>query len=350
MLRLNTSWQYWRGKLRSHPLPLGGHEGIAAYLRQSGICAAVSPNIIEKACRAGRLDLVQEYDRFLQASSQVAQVALNASICLGHLDIIQWIRSRFWERVTEPVSLCEAAAFGRLNVLQWFHDNGEGDWTRDLMECAAEHGQSKILQWLQLYRSEGCTSSAMDSAACNGYLETVMWLHTNRSEGCTAKAMDDAARGGHLEMVKWLHMNRSECCTTQAMDLAAKNGHLEILQWLHVHRTDAFTAQAIEGAVSYGHLGVTQWLCSKRPGLLTTGPLQAAIFYGNFAITAYLYPHFDRGLGSDIVLKAAVCGHVPMLQWLCERFPGQVDYRQIRTIATRYRKCPRVEERLASIA
>lgn len=99
------------------------------------------------------------------------------------------------------------------------------------------------------YRREGCTTKAMDSAAGKGRMETVQWLHNNRQEGCTSTAIVDEARNGHLEMLKWLHVNQpnisSECRTNEnhnsriaqsLMNGAAANGHLEVVQRLHGKR------------------------------------------------------------------------------------------------------------------
>ena len=76
------------------------------------------------------------------------------------------------------------------------------------------------------------TTATMDWAAAYGRLEIVKWLHENRSEGCTPWAMDLSTRAGHFEVTKWLYKNRSEGNINNLMILVRRMGRLEIVKWL----------------------------------------------------------------------------------------------------------------------
>ncbi|GMF25295.1 unnamed protein product [Phytophthora lilii] len=206
--------------------------------------------MMHEAARRGRVDMLQLFQSLgpsgvsgffptteptAQTEAETANAAASAGMVVEDADRHRQIienqhRHRVLWMPTDPMD--DAAANGRLEALQWLHDN----------------------------RTEGCTTAAMDEAAANGHLDVVKWLHETRSEGCTSNAMDFATANGHLEIVQWLQAHTSGGCTTMAMDAAAARGHLKVLQWLSLNRSEGCTATASASAVANGHLAVASWL------------------------------------------------------------------------------------------
>lgn len=123
----------------------------------------------------------------------------------------------------------EVAAKGEYwEMVKYLCDKG-ADSSSIVMDLAAS-GKLEIVEWLHNNRSENCSTDAMDNAATSGNLEIVEWLHYNRTEGCSSKAIEDAASNGHFKVVEFLHKNRSEE-NKKAFVNAAKNGHFDIVKY-----------------------------------------------------------------------------------------------------------------------
>lgn len=157
-----------------------------------------------------------------------------------------------------------AAACGRLDILEWLHEDVPGAFTEHDMDEAAYFGQLDAIKWLHRHRSEGCTLDAPYQAASTGNLEVVQWLHDHYSDSFSACLMDGAATNGHLEVIRWLHEKRTEGCTTEAMDWAALNGHLDVMVWLLIHTTEGFSRDVVEAET---HVEI---LCSFEDVLCST--------------------------------------------------------------------------------
>jgi ankyrin repeat protein len=211
-----------------------------------------------------------------------------------------------------------AADHGRLEIVQWLHDDLGERRMGAAFEKAAQNGDLTMLKWLHERGCEGCTTSAMDGAARKGFLEVVKWLHSNRSEGCTKAAMDRAAQNGHLDVVAWLHEHRTEGCTTQAMDKAAGFGFLDVVKWLDSHRTEGCTFAAMDSAGENGHLDVVVWLSANRTEACTTTAMDTSAARGNFAMVRWLHEHRQEGCSVAAMDRAAANGHLDVVKFLNE--------------------------------
>jgi hypothetical protein len=96
-----------------------------------------------------------------------------------------------------------------LPVIRWLNKNGYNKGDFWLIDEAAKYGHLELIQFFHK-NGVGCTTYATNYAARNGHLEVIKWLHENRKEGFTEKAINMAAENGHIEVVKWLSENRSE--------------------------------------------------------------------------------------------------------------------------------------------
>ena len=98
-----------------------------------------------------------------------------------------------------------------------------------ILDGAAAYGRVEILEWAH-HRgySHACRERTSTNAVKHGQLAALIWL---RDHGCSwgTKTCSHAALQGHLNILQWLRANRcpwkEDTCSA-----AAFNGHIEILQ------------------------------------------------------------------------------------------------------------------------
>lgn len=279
---------------------------------------------IDEAAGAGKLDIVQWAHENIK--DDVCTVnAMDEAASQGHLHVVQWLHQNRTEGCTTR-AMDDAAGTGHLDIIQWLHEHRTEGCTTAAMDIAARNGDFDVLLWLHEHRSEGCSTEAMDSAAALGRLEMVQWLHVNRTEGCTAAAMNKTASDGHLDIVQWLHENRSEGCTTDAMDDAARDGQLHVVQWLHENRAEGCTTYAMDYALS---LEIVQWLHENRTEGCTERAMEHAATRGGFETLFFLHANRTEGCTENTALFALQSNYVEIFQWVCTNYPERVNLDEI---------------------
>ncbi|KAJ3312087.1 hypothetical protein HDU76_002964, partial [Blyttiomyces sp. JEL0837] len=178
-----------------------------------------------------------------------------------------------------------------------------------LMDFAAKYGKLEVLQYLHENNISTCTTEAMDLASENGHLSVVEYLHENRSEGCTTEAMDAAARNGHLEVVKFLHYNRNEGCTKAAMTDAAREGHVDVVRFLNENRNEGHYKCIVWDAIRFQRFEVVKYLhesVATACEWFGTKAMDLAAFNGDLRIVRYLYLNRPwEGFSFDGLLECA---------------------------------------------
>jgi hypothetical protein len=92
---------------------------------------------------------------------------------------------------------------------------------------------STLLRGCKFWTSRCGEMAAIDNAAAKGRLDIVQFLHENRREGCSFDAMENAISYGKLEVATWLHSNMELDSAPILMSFVAGEGHLSTLQWAH---------------------------------------------------------------------------------------------------------------------
>lgn len=222
---------------------------------------------------------------------------LHGGVYSGSIDVLNWLHAR--GITSEYDILTTAVATGKLEVVQWVHENCDNlVSSTEAMDCAGRQSL-EIVRFLHENRPEGCTPKAMNKAASHGKLDIVKFLQENRSEGCTWTAMAKAARNGHLDVVKFLSRNRSEGNVSIAMNAAASFGRLDVVQWLlETQREECDLQKAIIGAALNGHRDVV----------------------------AYLASQFEPSFELYYVKGAVERGRFDMLQWVLQNGAGSLDF------------------------
>ena len=151
--------------------------------------------------------------------------------------------------------MCELAAkYGKMNCLQWAHENSYKwngcRWSQIICATAAINGH---LDCLKYAHENNCplNSNTCTYAAINGHLDCLKYAHENNcplnSNTCTY-----AATNGHLDCLKYAHENNcplnSNTCT-----YAAINGHLDCLKYAHENNCPLNSNTCTYAAIN-GHL------------------------------------------------------------------------------------------------
>ncbi|KAI8467861.1 MAG: hypothetical protein J3K34DRAFT_479966 [Monoraphidium minutum] len=201
----------------------GDVDALAWGLPRLGAAAAAPWSVCEAAARGGALPALRwlrDEGMLTHALTGVAQAVAGG----GLLPVLQWARAEEphspWEdslgraRAQAPPcpwdgTLCsQAAAVGRLHVLQWLRaQDPPCPWSTYVCEAAGKHGHLHVLQWLR-QQDPPCPwdKDVCAYAASKGHLATLEW----------ARAQDPPC--------PW---ERAEC-----EEMARANARADITAWL----------------------------------------------------------------------------------------------------------------------
>ncbi|GMF40850.1 unnamed protein product [Phytophthora fragariaefolia] len=185
----------------------------------------------------------------------------------------------------------------------------DGAVFNDLKRVVKTHGDSRA--W---------TAAAMDGAAARGRLDIMQWLHDNRSEGCSTEACMAAAANGSLKVVKWLHELYPEVCRpVEAMTAAAENDHAGVVRFFRTSVNMEDAVPALENAAVHGRVDVVDALVPYFSGL-AQGAFMVASAHGQLEVVRLLLGHgFTSVVYTNPSLKeAAAGGHVELVDLLLE--------------------------------
>ncbi|KAL4133930.1 hypothetical protein PRIC2_004245 [Phytophthora ramorum] len=185
----------------------------------------------------------------------------------------------------------------------------DGAVYKDLKRVVKVHGDFRA--W---------TVKAMDGAAARGRLDIMQWLHDNRTEGCSTEACLAAAMGGHLDVVKWLsEFYPDEFYPVEAMTLAAQNGRIGVVRFLKNSVAMNEAVSIVEDAAVNGRADVVDALVPYYSGL-AQGAFMVASANGQTEVVRRLLCHgFTSVMYTHPSLREAVDGgHLEVVDLLLE--------------------------------
>lgn len=241
---------------------------------------------------------------------------MSPPIICQHPEIVRWVRIKS-QSAPILVLLDHTIAKGDLGFVSSVYDS-ESDRNvsaashKGLRE-AAEAGQLEMLKWIRSYDSRIKSELAMQRAASAGHLDVVKWLDANDTYRTLKQPNADAVLNGHVEVVKWmvqeykfLNENMRFRWFTLAMSAALTSGDWPMIRHIYEHRPEALVKRGLGKAIAHGDLELVKWLVSE-------------------GFTGIREP----------ILDAAAAGHLHILQWLNECFPGQGTMDLLMQLASR---------------
>ncbi|KAI8854239.1 hypothetical protein BC829DRAFT_439344 [Chytridium lagenaria] len=106
--------------------------------------------------------------------------------------VVAWIYA--YHPTRWQVKLTSAARYGKLDIIEMAYSMNSKQYSRDVMNVAAEYGWLDIVKFLHIQRHKW---SLEDDK------KNVHWFESPQS--CSTHAMDGAAANGHIEVVRFLH-------------------------------------------------------------------------------------------------------------------------------------------------
>lgn len=180
-----------------------------------------------------------------------------------------------------------AAAQGRLDVLQWLHEETGyvfDKWTSFFaVRYANPEVRVSILSWLHRQRLPLDPYISTDAAE-DAQWDVLRWCDKRRF--VVPYAMAKAARGGHLDIIQWLRRRGYEWHAAVCTE-AAIRGNVRVLAWAIDNHCPWSGYEVGENAAYYGHLHVLEWL--QGCGLLLLHEDMAAAAAGGGQLTTLTY-------------------------------------------------------------
>ncbi|KAL6047441.1 Ankyrin repeat domain containing protein [Balamuthia mandrillaris] len=252
------SWQR-KGFVKDtcHAAAIAGHTHILKWVAHTpllhGPGDALSGQIVEAAALGGQLETLKwmkdEMDKAAakeetgrEQLEYYAECVFRAAAAGGHLHLLRWVASSELGCAPkgDPHIYYWAASGGRLDVLQWLHDDLGIHYDGSKYACyqAATAGHLDALRWL-LARGGKLDETLSAFAAKAGHLPVLQWLF---EQGCpwNDSAVGDVAGRGHTDVLRWLYQRQGGEALTKAdsstslCTRAASNGHLETLKFLRL--------------------------------------------------------------------------------------------------------------------
>ncbi|KAK9833788.1 hypothetical protein WJX74_005869 [Apatococcus lobatus] len=222
----------------------------------------------------------------------------------GHSGVLIWLRQMF-PSFFEPFQAMQlAASAGDLKAIQSLRCmDPPCAWDESTLRAAAREGHLHILEWMH-QQSPHChwDVSVPEEAALHGQLQVLQWLHQQQLLcNWITTICQMAAQGGHLDMLVWLQsLQPASPLDATVSAAAAANGQLRVLQWLRDQDLACpWDKSSCHAAAAGGHLEVLQWLRDPSHGQPCP---------------------WDRG----VAISATISGHLPILQWIHEVAPFQL--------------------------
>lgn len=173
---------------------------------------------LHEAVCSGGLEVVQLLvQRGACVNSRDSMGATVLEMCIGdedfkseQLQLARYLRSKGATMRHSSLApfVVDCCAYGRLDLLQFLHEEGANVAAGESLHIAAEHGHLQVVEFLL---EKGADVNRKDSAK---------WIPLER-----------ACEAGHLEVAKLLHA-RGSVVYREMLHMAAGGGHVDVLEWL----------------------------------------------------------------------------------------------------------------------
>lgn len=291
----------------------------------------------------GRLNLETLIKKILKDKRWVSYISSEVfsemcnSACLHpdvRIEFLQWLKDYgygYGWKFSEN-SMNNAAAIGRIDLLEWFHSN-DCKFTMRGAKFAAFRGHFETLKWL--YEHIDCcgkmdklsffsSSDIMDYAAGGGHIEILEWLYEHQAK-FSYNAMNWAAEFGNIEIIEWLQKRVKICgivkdekipfLTDYAVSKAAENGNIEVLNWLYEHKVYDETFNMADAARN-GHIEILEKHLS-RGGYCGSNAMDYAALNGHIKTLEWLRDNIEEITFTSRTMELALLnGHIETFEWL----------------------------------
>ncbi len=255
-----------------------GHIDILDWIINNTKITLVCTNICNNSSRNGHTNVLNWLH--LNSFDIEKDTCIAAAIINDHLNILEWLLQH--DMTNTKISKC-AAATGKINILQWTHDN---KLIKDNSFCndGACNGQIKVLQWAKdnNYKIENIDYSLVIK---NGHINVIEWLYNN-SYTINVNICDIAIKYDNINILIWT-INHGYTCSYDLVEFAITYNSTLTLQWA-LENNYKISENIYKNAIEGGQYEILEWIIKNN---LPTKPMELNVTYTNHDIINLLLKH-----------------------------------------------------------
>ncbi|OQR88267.1 hypothetical protein ACHHYP_07000 [Achlya hypogyna] len=244
-----------------------GHLDVVRFLHDSRTDdLSVDNNSIDCAAGSGHLDVVRYFHEL--GVYPFTTRAVDCAAMDGHIPVVRFLHEHRTEGGSRDTVVRDALRYSEPEMAHYLVSLGYPATLDglDLDPAFHWHGLERGVPIVQFLLTHNVPLSVewMDLACKYGRLEIVQLFHEHSTAGCTTAAMDMAAENKHWDIVRFLLENRTEGCTINGLLHVIKHSQLDILQELWDRYPDHFNQDCIDAAVVASNLTVLQFFVDVK--------------------------------------------------------------------------------------
>ncbi|KAG5184040.1 hypothetical protein JKP88DRAFT_163563 [Tribonema minus] len=315
LLRKMSPFSDWEASIVGKGAAEGGHLNVLDWIGRRGwdrVCEAAAGKCKWHVVQWALGNGLKPDSSVVVAAAQAGETSLMARALSGHT---------YWQRMDEAYAASRAIAAGRLDALQWALDHADIIPPKPAYVAwdfcpAAENGHINILQWAKdTHRRAPSTMQKWAlAAATGGQVRVISWLAKANMIDIPDFVSVRAAQQGRVDVLRWLHDSGSMFIADDIFEIAAKAGQLEVVAW-GLESGYGVRSGVLEAAAAEGHFDILKW--AHVTGVpFTEGVLRGAIDCGKLNIIKWLCKHKCAGWDRNLAAMANMYTRQIVKKWL----------------------------------
>lgn len=221
-------------------------------------------------------------------------------------------------------TLVDAIKNNDLKYCKWIFTKNKYIYTdhSKIIEIAEIHNDFSIIKWLISVFDERDKIHIIKYLSAFGHLNIAKSLYIKynikKGNNISAGLLNIAHENGTLDTIKFIYENFTFKFEREYYSRAAISGKLDILKWLHENYKCKTSLKSI---MKNGHFHVVIWLYENDLYIMPDNPVECIVEGGNLDMLIWLYKLYPKYFDIDmksVMNKAAVHGHLNIIQWLYE--------------------------------
>nr|KAJ3419217.1 hypothetical protein HK105_007253 [Polyrhizophydium stewartii] len=275
-----------------------------------------------------------------------AAIFIRDVLFYGKIDVVKLIFEHNPEwfaqtRASNPV------AGGRLETVQFMHENGIGVFDTEAMENAIIFDHFDIVVYLHTHRTEGCSPSVGQCAFSRGNTAIASYLVENRLYEPSAQdlsslmefgkpadilkmldsmlrpdmqiSLDHAVASGSIALVKKVLAQGNYRSTNIVTAAPIRTNNLEMLKLLHKSGITVVEESALGDAAAAGSLSTIKYAAEHMAAVLPRRLIERAAASGHIELVKYLHEQHGQNTTAFVMDNAAASGNLDLVKWLHAR-------------------------------
>nr|KAJ3418397.1 hypothetical protein HK105_008361 [Polyrhizophydium stewartii] len=222
-----------------------------------------------------------------------------------------------------------AAGAGHLELVQWLRSRMPGvEWPAAIMDAAAGSGNLDL--WLAEKAQTGCPEHAFRWAAKNGHVEVLDFLRLQYPSVFAVADDTTFTLARHLGVLKWLKEHRPTSLHKIDLSRLLVFGDAEVVSWFVENTDHQVTQEELALAIERNCCGLVKWLVEQK-GLQINAKMFEFEGAGFCTQTLAWIIRRDPRWARIMAEAFAASEHVLLVEWLHVPYPGSVTQHALET-------------------